>query len=416
MSIGTKTTTIAGSAVALVGLVAIAGCNAATSNSVAGAAKSSAPTRTPIAVSIGDSFISGEGGRFAGNMYTKRISDGASDSGPHNKGQEVYRDAWGGHDFQKSKFLGITTDSNEWCHRSESAEINSTKAAFGWTPVNLACSGAVTDNVLKDGYRTEKAQVTQLENLAKDPKYDVKAVVVSIGGNDLGFSDLLSDAVQYTRYHDINKEGIWDKATKKRDKIKTDITNTLNKITDVMRANGYADGSYKFVYQSYSNIFAGSDNRYMSVDHSGQFKRDESPGVPLSNATVDFSRSTMVPWITDMQREAKNAATNRNIQFMNLTNALAGHELSNKDTKFTLKSSGVAPQANDAEWVVAINDAYIRGSLGSTQRHQESFHPNMFGQQAYGTCLVNTLNSSSGEVTCVGQPGKAPSQVVTTGR
>lgn len=413
MAIGKTTTVIAGGSAALIGLVAITACNVSTSNSVGTATKSTSG-RTPIAVSIGDSFISGEGGRFAGNMYSKRISDGASDSGPHNHGQGVYRDAWGGKNFKTKSFLGVTTDSNEYCHRSDSAEINSTKSAFGWTPVNLACSGAVTDNVLNDGYRTEKSQISQLRDLAQNPAYDVKAVVVSIGGNDLGFSDLLSDAVQYTSYHNIEKEGIWKKATNKRDKVKADITNTLNKITDAMRASGYADGSYKFVYQSYSNIFAGSNNRYMSTDHSGQLKRTESPGVPLSNESVDFSRSTMVPWITDMQRDAKNAANNRSIQFMNLTNALAGHELSSKDTKFTLKSSNEAPKADSAEWVVAINDAYIRGSVFSTQRHQESFHPNRFGQEAYGTCLVNTLKSGAQETVCTGQPGQAPSQVVTT--
>lgn len=392
---------------------------------VAAPALPASDTKTPLAISIGDSFISGEGGRFAGSLYDSRESDEAQDNGPHNAGRETYQDPWGGYDFKMEKNGdGEIVDSNQSCHRSDSAEIQATKNAYGWTPVNLACSGAVSGDVMTDWYHAEQAQVKQLAKLANDNRYDIKTVVVSIGGNDLGFSDLMAKLIQITDTNSpedqpfsnkinpfVKKKTVWGGYAETIPDVKKKITNTLNSVSDTMRNAGYADGSYRFVYQSYSNLFAGSDNRYMAVDSPRQLKRLESPGVPLSNYTVDHSRSTMVPALTSMTYEAMKQASNKNIQYLDLTNAFNGHELSSKDTQQLLVKDGKTPRAATAEWVVPVNSNFIAGSIAKTSRHFESFHPNRFGQEAYGTCLVAALKSSARELVCVGQPGKPPSQL-----
>lgn len=412
--------------IAVVGVVALV-CG------VSGRAASAAPSeksdeKIPLAISLGDSFISGEGGRFAGNIYDSRESDEAQDEGPHNKGRLVYQDSWGSYEFSEGKNADReTVDSSVSCHRSDSAEIQATRAAFGWTPVNLACSGAKSRDVTVDWYHEEEAQVKQLAKLAKDPRYDIKAVVLSIGGNDLGFSDLMGKLVQVSSTNSptdqtlgnwINpfatKKTLWQEYAQNIPDIEDKIANTLNSITNTMRAAGYRDGTYRFVYQSYSNLFAGSHHRYMAVDSKWQLGRQESPGVPLSNATVDYSRSHMVPALTQMTKAGLAKANNKFIQFMDLTNAFNGHELSSRDTEQILIKQKKVPEAATAEWVVPINSNFVAGAIVKSSRHFESFHPNRFGQEAYGTCLVAAIKSNHRELVCVGQPDKPPTELEIT--
>lgn len=84
------------------------------------------------------------------------------------------------------------------CDRSDVAEIRSAEVAVD-ERVNLACSGAVTKNVLRavDGgvsFKGEPPQADQLADVAA--RDDVRLVVLSIGGNDLGFSDILTTCAE----------------------------------------------------------------------------------------------------------------------------------------------------------------------------------------------------------------------------
>lgn len=64
------------------------------------------------------------------------------------------------------------------------------------------------------------------------------------------FASILSDCTQITNYHDCGTDGTFGKLRCRRSAVCRNVTTTLNAITNVMRKNGYADGSYKFVYQS----------------------------------------------------------------------------------------------------------------------------------------------------------------------
>lgn len=360
--------------------------------------------RTPVAISMGDSFISGEGGRFAGNVYNTFGSDGAADNGVNNRGWGVYRDQYG---------KPVSGDRAR-CHRSLSAEINDAAAEFGQKPINLACSGATTDNILTNGQRGEDPQIKQLASIAADKNNEIKTIALSIGGNDLGFASILADCTQITSYIDCGTNGTYKKLADRRDTVKAKITNTLNEITRTLRANGYADGSYKFVYQSGPDIFATSGSRYRSSSIFTGYK--ESPGVPMSDATVDFAHNAIVPFINNLMKEAAAASINKSIQFLDLTDAFEGHQLSHTSTQQILRSSGKSPQAQNAEWVVPINSNYIAGSILDTERQQESYHPNMFGQMALSECLIGALKTTATQVQCHGAAGKGPwDQRITTG-
>src|SRR5687768_13073908 len=121
-------------------------------------------------VSLGDSYISGEGGRWAGNT---NLSPTFTDAG----GQGAYWDAG-------------TGEAIAGCHRSTAAEIHIGVVAS----LNLACSGAKTatsapgDGDFKPGIdffddgAGHKGQALMLQEFAAS--HNVRMVQVSIGGNN----------------------------------------------------------------------------------------------------------------------------------------------------------------------------------------------------------------------------------------
>lgn len=80
---------------------------------------------------------------------------------------------------------GVSPD----CHRSASTYL-----APQLEPgdlINLACSGAVTWDFLDAGRAGTPRQLLQLEQVAPAPS----AVVMTLGGNDIGFADIIADCV-----------------------------------------------------------------------------------------------------------------------------------------------------------------------------------------------------------------------------
>jgi hypothetical protein len=142
--------------------------------------------RVPTAaVSLGDSYISGEAGRWQGNSIDPLASRDGTDR------------AFTGTGYEESRVYLPPSDT-DGCHRSDVAEIRS-----GALPVdqrvNIACSGAVTRNIFRTssggvGQNGELPQADQLAAVARTSK--VRLVVLSIGGNDLGFSSIVSACLQ----------------------------------------------------------------------------------------------------------------------------------------------------------------------------------------------------------------------------
>src|ERR1700710_2805500 len=98
----------------------------------------SAWARPSAIVAMGDSFISGEGGRWLGNgsepLGTRSGTDRAA----------VDCDGWGLCDYEPERIYGASERSG--CHRSDVAPILSAPVSVG-EKVNLACSGAKVKNL-----------------------------------------------------------------------------------------------------------------------------------------------------------------------------------------------------------------------------------------------------------------------------
>ncbi|MEU6865678.1 GDSL-type esterase/lipase family protein [Streptomyces sp. NPDC046876] len=332
----------------------------------AGTAAASPGTGPTAVVSMGDSYISGEAGRWKGNSLTNSGSRSGTDR------------AWTtGSTYDPSKVYGATAGG---CHRSDSAEAVSA-GAIADVAVNLACSGATTENVFRasNGGAPFKGEAPQADQLAAvAASHDVKVIALSIGGNDLGFADIIKecayDFVLWNSYcYDDQQYGV----DQKIDGVMANVGKSVDEVRAVMRAAGYGDSAYRIVLQSYpSPIPRGAENRYTQSDWS----RLNTGGCPFWNRDSDWARDSLVPQIAN---RLKAVAAAKGVQFLDLRDMLQGREVCAKASK---QVSSTAPaSAKTSEWARWIDNNETQGLV------QESMHPNYFGQLAVGRCLALTV-------------------------
>ncbi|MFD4130882.1 GDSL-type esterase/lipase family protein [Streptomyces goshikiensis] len=329
----------------------------------AGTAVAGPGTGPTAVVSMGDSYISGEGGRWKGNSLT-------------NGGNRTGTDrAWvSGSSYDPAKVYGTTAGG---CHRSDSAEVKSA-GAIADVAVNLACSGAVSQNVFRASnggvsYKGEAPQADQLAAVAASN--NVKVIALSIGGNDLGFADIITDcALDFVLWNSYCYDDQQAAVDQKIDGVMAGVGKSVDEIRAVMRGAGYTDSSYRIVLQSYpSPIPRGAENRYTQSDWS----RLNTGGCPFWNRDSDWARDSLVPQIAN---RIKGVAAAKGVQFLDLRDMLQGREVCAKASKLVSTSSPAS--AKTSEWARWIDSSETQGPV------QESMHPNYFGQLAAGRCLA----------------------------
>ena len=344
---------------------------AASLTALAQPAAASPGSRTTAIVSLGDSYISGEAGRWngnAGNFFASR-----------NGTDRSYRSTWYGWTYRTGDvYLGASLGNG--CHRSDVAEIMTASIAVA-EKINLACSGAATKNIFRSSsggtaHRGEAPQADQL--LAVAQQKDVKLVVLSIGGNDLGFGDIISQCVTAWVTSPASRPTLCRSSQQtavdeRMPAARANVARAIEEIRAVMSTAGYSRTQYRLVVQSYpSPVPRGSEMRY---GESG-WSRLDTGGCPLWDSDATWARDSLVPQIADMIGAVTTAS---GAQFLDLRDALAGREVCAR-TAALVGSSG--PSDSRSEWARFLVSGVTQGDL------EESFHPNAYAQRALGTCLT----------------------------
>ena len=340
-------------------------------------------------VSVGDSFISGEAGRWAGNTNdsTSKIDAGGSDAywdNSANTGEVIAR-----------------------CHRSESAPIH---LGGGVNSKNLACSGSETTSAIDDDDRFKpgldfynssgrKGQALQLQEFATT--HNVKMVAVSIGGNNFGFADIVQTCVtdfltSPTWWKDYCKDD--DSVTKHLTDSNVDrqvgkIVTALKNVRTAMSRAGYADSTYRIVVQDYpSPLTSGGSMRYAE----GGFSRQRVGGCGFWNADASWTNSTLLPKI--------NGAVARAVDDANLTNTVMVHNAAAFTGRRLCESSvGLLEEEDLASWRSAgavdrtewVNQIRTLSTVSGPYFVQESIHPDHWGQLALRNCLRQAFNGGA---------------------
>jgi hypothetical protein len=348
--------------------------------------------RPTAAVSLGDSYISGEGGRWQGNSIDPLADRDGTDRAFSGTGYDVSR-------------VYLPPSDTDGCHRSDVAEIRSAPLPVD-ARINIACSGAVTRNIFRassggQGQNGELPEADQLATIARQVK--VKLVVLSIGGNDLGFSSIVSACLQaYETFGPPCQSSQQAAIDAKFPTAMANVGKAVDEVRAAMKSAGYPPSSYRFVLQSYPSAIArGSEIRVPEIDHNARTNID---GCPLYDSDATWGRDAVVPHISN---GLKAVAASRGVQFLDLRNLLQSHEMCSVSTQ--LADPTHPPSATTGDWARFLNLSAVetQGQL------QETFHPNAYAQQALGNCLA-LLYAQTSSAACNSTPGGGTNAVFLT--
>jgi lysophospholipase L1-like esterase len=338
-----------------------------------------------VVVSMGDSYISGEGGRWAGNSVDPAPGNDGTDRACVPAGPTCTVD--------KSRVYVGGSDANG-CHRSDVAEVLSARFPDA-QGVNIACSGATTKNLMRSssggvGQNGELPEADQLLPIAQ--ANSVRMIVVSIGGNDLGFASIVAACLQaYESRQRPCNETQQPLIEQRMAQAQANVEKVVDEIRAVMAQAGYADGDYRLVLQTYSSVIP----RATEARYPQDGPQRTAFGCPFYDADMTWARDTAAPEIGAM---VKRAAAARGVEVLDLGDTLQGHEICSQSTAEATPTS--KPTAATAEW-----GRFLGASTAQQGDLQEAFHPNAYAQQAFGACLAQLYARAPGSFACNGAPG-----------
>jgi hypothetical protein len=358
-------------------------------SALAPAARAEGPgSGAPWTVSLGDSYISGEAGRWAGN--TNESSSKIDALGP-------------------TAYYDNSTDTGELiggCHRSKSAEVY---VGAGVNGENLACSGAKTSSFTEEGlfkpgldfYNSggHEGQALMLQHFAAS--HNVKLVAVSIGGNNFNFASIVQTCVEdwlltpewWPAYCSEESSVTNNFSSSNVATQKTAIKNAILNVAQAMTNAGYSSSQYTILVQDYpSPIPNGSEFRY---SQSG-YTRQTVGGCGFWNKDANYANSTMLPTIDSTVLGAATATGLSNVETMELSGAFKGHRLCEKGVGLLeeegLSSWKAAEAVNKTEW---INQIRTITAIFPPYEIQEDLHPNYWAQLALRNCLTQAYNAGT---------------------
>jgi hypothetical protein len=350
-------------------------------------AAASTGSATTAIVSVGDSFISGEGGRWLGNGSEPFGTRSGTDRAAYDC------DALGICEYDAARVYGASEEND--CHRSDVAPIVSAPVAVG-DKVNLACSGAKLANVWPAAagglpHFGEAPQADQLAAVAR--RDDVRMVVLTAGANDVGFGELVAGcALDWARSPEdeplLCHGDAQDEVDAALPRMERGLEKALRGLRATLSAAGYGRSDYRLVTMGYASPFPAG--RWFRYPEDGWSRLNEG-GCPVWNADADWAAGEATGSIVAAMRRA--AATS-GAEFLDLRHALDGHQLCDRRSR-RVGGDGPSPQAS--EWVRRLS--FLQGSS------RESLHPNAYGQRAIGACLGLLYAASRGDYSCHDEPG-----------
>ena len=338
--------------------------------------------------SLGDSYISGEAGRWAGNTNE-------SSSRADALGSSAYYDNAGG-----------TGETIEGCHRSKSAEVY---IGGGVSGKNFACSGAKTSTFTSEGlfkpgldfYNSggHEGQALMLQHFAAT--HNVKLVAISIGGNNFNFAGIVQDCLEdwlltpewWPAYCSEESYVTKNFTSSNVATQKSAIAAAIHNVAQAMTNAGYSSAQYSIVVQDYpSPIPNGSGFRY---SQSG-YTRQSVGGCGFWNKDANYANEKMLPTIDGAVLAAAAAAGLPNVKTMDIAAAFNGRRLCEKGVGLLeeegLSSWKAAEAPNKTEW---FNQIRTITAIFPPYEIQEDLHPNYWAQLALRNCLTQAYNGGT---------------------
>lgn len=354
---------------------------------LASGAVGEASARPTAIVSLGDSFISGEGGRWLGN--------GSEPFGTRSGTDRAAFDCdWSGCDYDPARVYGAS-EAND-CHRSDVSPIETAPAPVD-ARLNLACSGARLANVwpAAQGGRPHFGEPPQVDALAAAARrHEVRMVLLTVGANDVGFGELVAEcALDWARSPEgdpnLCRGGAQAAVEVRLPRMQRGLVRALRGVREAMAGAGYRRSDYRLVVAGYASPFPAG--RWVRYPEEG-WSRLREGGCPIWNADADWAAGPGIGSIADAMAAA---AAGAGAELLDLRRSLDGHQLCDRRSRL-VGSDGPSPL--DAEWVRRLS--FLQGST------RESLHPNAYGQRAIGACIGLLLARPRGDYACRDSPDR----------
>jgi lysophospholipase L1-like esterase len=281
------------------------------------------------AVGMGDSYSSGEG---IDPYDAGTDDDWGDDRNQCHRSAAAYSRVWQPPNYTASisTYLGGPTD---------------TRLAF------IACSGATTANVRRDGAVQYTEGATQLDQNRTDADTDL--VTLSIGGNDIGFSTVLEACAVHSCFdadNQINGVQAQTWAEQRLAELPGQLDELLPQITE-------AAGNATVVLLGYPELFT------------------EGAGCVALQLWDDDERR----WLNDaagrLDDAMRAAAARAGVHYVSVLDAFAGHGVCGPDGEFV-----------NGPTAANLNDVFHGVVVGTG-----SFHPNAGGQRQYAATLRDRM-------------------------
>ena len=342
---------------------------------------------TPWVVSVGDSYISGEAGRWAGNT---------------NNGESIH-DATGNDTYWDN--AANTAEVINRCHRSESAEIY---LGGGINGHNLACSGAETSTVPDSGGYFKPGLDFYDDGAGKQGQAKMLQAFAATHNVKMVSSLHRRQRLQLRRHHPLLRHRLpgfavvvagllqgrlvlttnftSSNVTANRNRI----TNAFQNVRTAMRNAGYAARSGRCSCRPTRHP---SPTAPPSATARVRLHQAEHGRLRLLERRRDLGQRDALPRINNRVRGATQSGLT-NIKTLDLTTAFNGRRLC-ENTVGLLEEKGLptgpTPAAVDkTEWVNQIRT--VTTCCGNYYI-QESLHPNYWGQLAMRNCVRQAWNA-----------------------
>lgn len=374
---------------------------------VASAVDAAPPPGPSWVVTLGDSAISGEAGRWAGNTNMS--------SWRHDTGADAYYDN-----------ASNTAETVPGCHRSKAAEAH---IGGGVLSLNLACSGARTYTQTGGDFKPGldwytgpegNSQVVDLQAFAS--ANDVDAVVVLIGANNFGFADIVQRCVtnwltspSWWKNYCYDDSYVKNRFTNSAVEARTnEVADALENVADAMTNAGYSPSDYTIIVQTYwSPIARGNEMRYSEKG----WTRQSVGGCGVWNRDANWANDTAMPKMNQALVNGAARSGITNYQVLDMSQSMNGHRLCEQGVglleEVGLSNWTQAGAADRTEWVSQIRT--LTTIFGPYQL-QEGIHSSYWGQLAMRNCLRQAYNggavrggtcTSTGGVNANGEPNMA---------
>ena len=275
-----------------------------------------------------------------------------------------------------------TDQAGNYCHRSLDALIHETAIAHITTTLNLACSGASSDNLYigGPGQYNEPPQSQKLAQVAGG--YRVRLVVVEVGANDdPAFGRVATSCV--TAYVFQTTGCRYTEGATWANRVAAampKVARALDDVRTVMRAAGYADSSWQAVLASYWSPVPRPPIRY-----SGYLSKLWN-GCPLYNADMEWGHDTAVPILS---QSLGQLAAGKGWRFLDFSRAMDGREVC---------AQGIT---HSQEWTTGTKYDPSSSYWYSFDAVRQSLHVNARGHAQLGRCLTEFAALARSSATCL---------------